>query len=132
MTLTDKKWGEEFLQRWTKVARESGMKRCLALTKWRMSRIADARDLEEDLDVWEASFREVAANPFFRGENGRGWRAGVDYVLRDIHMGKVLDAGYEAKFRAEQEREEQDKREAEAIAEQEAARLERERRREIK
>jgi hypothetical protein len=59
-------------------------------------RTAAARLREEpDLEKWRTGFRKVAASPFCRGQNERGWRATLDFVLKPGCLIKVLEGAYD-------------------------------------
>ena len=61
----------------------------------RLKRIKDARNLCDDLDIWENGFKALADRPFYCGQNDRGWRAGPEYILALSHMETIIDSGYE-------------------------------------
>lgn len=92
-----KNFSERFCEAWNEVAQASGLKRCVVKTtladKWRVRQIGKCRLLSVDIDDWRAGFQVIASNPWMQGQNDRGWKAGLEYVLRDQNIARVLEDG---------------------------------------
>lgn len=61
---------------------------------------AQSRLRERALDGaegWEGIIRRIAASPFCRGQNERGWVADPDFLLRPGTAAKVLEGKYDAR-----------------------------------
>lgn len=60
-------------------------------------RAAEARWRERpDPDYWTQVVQKIAATPFCCGQNGRGWRAGIDFLLRPETQHKVMEGAYDS------------------------------------
>jgi uncharacterized protein YdaU (DUF1376 family) len=46
-------------------------------------------------DQWRAYCRKVAASPHLRGENDRGWRVDLDWVLKPENLSHITEGRYE-------------------------------------
>lgn len=75
---------------WNSTAERVGLPLVTACSKTRLRHIAN-RLREADVETWGRAFALIAADPFCRGENDRGWRADFDYALRPEKSGKWLD-----------------------------------------
>lgn len=51
---------------------------------------------QNDRPYWRTVFAKVATSPFCAGENDRGWRANIDWMLRPDTATKVLEGFYDA------------------------------------
>jgi hypothetical protein len=61
-------------------------------------RIAKARarlKQEPDLTVWADAVRRAAKDPFTTGTNSRGWKAGIDWLLRPGTLAKILEGSFD-------------------------------------
>lgn len=48
-----------------------------------------------ELDYWRSVVERVAASPFCRGQNDRGWRATFDWLLQPDSSARVLEGKYD-------------------------------------
>jgi hypothetical protein len=83
---------QEFLDRWNSVsqfchARELTAKRL----RWFKARTHDT----EWVNHWQQALDTAARLPFCRGENDRGWRATIDWFLRQDTVTKILEGVYD-------------------------------------
>lgn len=53
-------------------------------------------------DQWREYCRKVAASPHLRGENDRGWRADLDWVLKPENTSKILEGRYDVRGAAQE------------------------------
>lgn len=87
---------QELADAWNTRAEVAGLPRCLALTGARLA-WARARLREQpDLAYWQTVIERIVASPFCCGENDRGWRADIDFLLRRGTHVKVLEGKYDA------------------------------------
>ena len=119
-----KPFAERFCDAWNEVAVEHGLKRCVTKTtlrdKWRVRQIGKCRLLSCEVEDWKAGFQEVAGNPWMAGQNDRGWKAGLEYVLRDQNIARILEDGILAREEAQiksQKNEEWEERERKRLEE---------------
>lgn len=74
-----------------------GLPRIAGASKKRLI-AAKARWLENpDAAYWTSVINRIAASPFCKGENDRGWRAGIDWLLRPDTAIKVIEGAYDPK-----------------------------------
>lgn len=50
-----------------------------------------------DLDRWRSAIQRVARSPFCLGENDRGWKADIEFLLRPSTLLKIEEGKYDAK-----------------------------------
>ena len=59
------------------------LKRCRSMTKDRKRKLAIRAEGADFRENWSAAIDALTTIPFYRGENDRGWRADVDWFLRN-------------------------------------------------
>lgn len=50
----------------------------------------------QSIGWWKDYFDRVAAGPWLRGENGTGWRAGFDWVLKPSNLPRILEGSFDS------------------------------------
>lgn len=70
--------------------------RCVELTPERRNH-ATARLRDRGFEGMREVFRLIAANPFYRGENDRGWKPNFDWALKPANVLKVLEGAHVGK-----------------------------------
>lgn len=84
----------DILEGWNELAEQCGLPKAGKLTGGRL-RQAQARLREyPDLDAWKRAFRHIHDTPFLRGENDRGWRADLDFLLQAKSFTKLTEGSY--------------------------------------
>lgn len=82
---------------YNQIAGPAGWPKAIALSKPRASklkaRLADAGGL----DGWRAALQRAAGNPFMAGDNERGWKADLDFFLRQSSFTKLIEGSYDRK-----------------------------------
>jgi len=80
---------EEFIQHWN---RFDALPAIRAFSKERRSKLA-ARAKEDTFKThWREIIRKLAGSPFHIGQNDRGWRAGIDWILKnETNYLKILE-----------------------------------------
>lgn len=76
---------------WNAAVEHAGLPRVTRLSAARRRHVVARLKDEPDLAVWSRAFALIAADPFCRGTNDRGWRANFDYALRPEKCGRWLD-----------------------------------------
>jgi len=76
---------------WNAAVEHAGLPRVTRLSAARRRHVVARLKDEPDLSVWSRAFALIAADPFCRGTNDRGWRANFDYALRPEKCGRWLD-----------------------------------------
>jgi len=69
------------------------------LTQQRLqaSRVRFTESFGADIEKWRAFVTRIAAAPLLIGDNGRGWRADYDWVLKPANLAKILEGNYDRK-----------------------------------
>ena len=57
----------------------------------------EARLREHGPEVWREACDRLAASPFCRGENDRGWRADLDFLVQPTSFNRLIEGGYDAR-----------------------------------
>lgn len=47
------------------------------------------------IDGWRAALQSIESNPFFAGDNQRGWKADLDFMLQEKSFTKLMEGGYD-------------------------------------
>lgn len=90
-------WVLQFAELWNEVAKPVGMRGCVPRLVFddpkRRALVKACHNLHPDLEDWQEAFEALAANPFYCGQNDRGWRGSIDYVIRPTKRAAVLEGG---------------------------------------
>lgn len=78
------------------VADRKDLPRLRKLTKERRASLG-ARLREHGLDGWKEALRKLDKSPHCCGQNDRGWRAGIDFLLQPLSFIKLLEGVYDAR-----------------------------------
>lgn len=82
---------------WNRMAESAGLDHVIRITDKRRAHIR-ARVKEYGVDQCLAAIKRVGESPFLRGENDRGWQAGIDWLCGTSDaMAKVLEGKYAPK-----------------------------------
>lgn len=81
---------------WNKMAGHVGLAVARDLTPSRRVTIrARLRDCDGDREAWREVLRIVARTPFLLGENDRGWRADLDWLLKAGNFTRVRERAFD-------------------------------------
>ena len=80
---------------WNSLAEKIGLAKVQMVTATRRKSI-EARLREVGLQGWNEALGKVETNPFFAGQNDRGWKANFDFFIRQSSFTKLIEGGYEA------------------------------------
>ena len=47
------------------------------------------------IEGWKVALEKVATNPWLKGENDKGWRADLDFMLQEKSFTKIMEGAYE-------------------------------------
>lgn len=79
---------------WNDLCKKIGTIQCQKLTAARKAatraRLKDCAGIEG----WKSMLVIVENNPFFHGGNDRGWRANIDFVLKEGKFAKIMEGSY--------------------------------------
>lgn len=85
---------DEAFAEFCEVAGRAGFNLPKLLTKDRRVKV-NARLAEHGRDGWSEACRKMAASRFCRGENDRGWKADLDFVLQPKSFNGLLEGKYD-------------------------------------
>lgn len=107
----------EALAAFNRMAAEVGLPEAQGLSrKRRLALKAHLRD-SGGIAGWRIAMDRVRASPFLRGENDRGWRASLDFLLKPESFAKLMEGAYEPAPGARRQRAEPRSSMATAMAE---------------
>ncbi len=89
-------WNASLSPKVLDVARWSEKRKRAARTIW------NGKRLGQDLEVWARFVRRIADSPFLTGDNDRGWRADLDWMLNDTNLAKLEEGKYDERGRVVQ------------------------------
>jgi hypothetical protein len=78
---------------WNQTAQRCGLASASKLTPDRVAKIR-ARLNAYGRDGWERALRNLERSAFLRGNNDRGWRADLEFVLQASSFAKLHDGAY--------------------------------------
>lgn len=81
--------------KWNDIASRYKLPTITSLTTTRIRHLkARIKEAGGESEFWAAVERSLAASPFLRGENNRGWRANFDFFMQQSSFQKVLEGAY--------------------------------------
>ena len=86
---------DEAILAYNELAGETGLPKAQRLTDTRRSALRLRLEECGGLDGWEAALAKIRGSPFLRGENERGWRANLDFLLRQSNFTKLMEGAYD-------------------------------------
>ena len=103
------------------------LKHIRSMTKDRRRKLAVRAEAKDFRDNWQQAIDALTKIPFYRGENDRGWRANIDWFLRnDTNWLQALERIDTDEARVEYSRDKIRKREQEILEQAEKEQAERE------
>lgn len=93
---------QDFVTLWNTAVAGTKITRCFKMSRVEERYALEAIHDEEDPAVWAQAFALIAADPFYRGTNDRGWRADLEYALRPSKRGTWLNRAREAMLSREE------------------------------
>jgi hypothetical protein len=91
----------EAIRLWNEMASECGLPRCDVLNATRKRSLAKRLAECAGLDGWRYALAQIRGSPFLLGENDRGWRADIDFVLTQSKFTKLMEGGYDRSSRVQ-------------------------------
>jgi len=89
----------EVIDLWNEICAPKDFARCRPTAR-RATGIRARLDILPTLKHWREFFDQVAASPFLSGQNDRGWKANIDWVLNETNATKILEGNYSTKPKA--------------------------------
>jgi hypothetical protein len=81
---------------WNEMGERTGLPKALTATGKRQAGIK-ARLAEHGEAGWREAVAAVERSPFCRGENDRGWRADIGFLIRPDNFAKLREGGFDPK-----------------------------------
>lgn len=78
---------------WNEEVAGSPLPACRAVSGQRLRDLTIALREEPDLEVWRAAIRELLAYPHACGQNDRGWKADIGFLVQPSQRSKWLEKG---------------------------------------
>lgn len=80
---------------YNEMARRAGLSECQQLNEARKKKIAQRLKDAGGLEGWKVALEKVEASRFCRGENDRGWTAGIDFLCQQSSFAKLMEGFYD-------------------------------------
>jgi hypothetical protein len=97
---------KEFVEAWNLKAKPVGLSACKAITKSRTAKIKTRLNEHPDIKYWEHILLKITQNNFLLGENNRGWRITIDWLIdNDTRYVKILEGAYDKQSQADKAKE---------------------------
>jgi hypothetical protein len=87
----------EMAAAWNAMARLHGLPQVSEVTPKRATALRariNERWKRDPMGMWTRYLEAIAASPFLRGENQRGWRASLDWAIRSESPVRVAEGRY--------------------------------------
>lgn len=86
---------EQAFDAWNRLAGEKGLAKAQRLTDSRRRKLRQRLAECGGMDGWMAAMERIRGSPFLLGENDRGWRADLDFVLQQSSFTKLMEGAYD-------------------------------------
>ena len=80
---------------WNSMASRAGLPTCQKLTNARRTKLAARIRDAGGLGGWCSAIEKLEGIPGLLGDNDRGWRAGIDFLLQEGSFTKLMEGGYD-------------------------------------
>lgn len=89
--------GEEQLafEAYNDIAQELGLSKAQALTTERRTKIRQRLNECGGLAGWADALGKIRGSPFLMGENDRGWKASLDFILQRSSFTRLMEGSYD-------------------------------------
>jgi hypothetical protein len=82
------------IEEWNTLAEELDLPRAQRLTASRKSKLRARLKDVGGIGGWRAAMEKVREAAFLRGENDRGWKANLDFLLQESSLTKLMEGAY--------------------------------------
>ncbi len=82
---------------WNEICGKAGLAEVKKMPSGRSSSLNKRlyEDFHSSLDEWRAYCQRIADSPFLTGNNDRGWKAEIDWVLKPANLAKIVEGKYD-------------------------------------
>lgn len=81
---------------WNEIAVKHKLPRCQNLTEARKKSLKKRLKEAGGIEGWKHACEMLAASPFLKGDNDRGWKASFDFMLQQSSFTKIMEGAYSA------------------------------------
>lgn len=85
----------EAMAAFNRMAAEVGLPEAQGLSRKRQASLRQRLTECGGLEGWRIAMDRVRTSPFLRGDNDRGWRAGLDFLLKTDSFAKLMEGAYD-------------------------------------
>jgi uncharacterized protein YdaU (DUF1376 family) len=93
--ICDRSTEGEAVRIWNETAKSLGLPQCQKLTDARRSRLRKRLSDCGGVEGWRVAMSKVADAAWMHGENSRGWKANIDFVLQESSFTKLMEGAYD-------------------------------------
>ena len=86
---------EKAFDNYNVIAQTVGLPKARFLTKTRAGKIRLRLKDIGGLEVWNEALGKLETTPWMAGDNDRGWRASLDFMLQEASLLKLLEGVYD-------------------------------------
>lgn len=79
------------------MAERAGLPKAQKITPARKSALSKRLKDAGGLDGWRVALEKVEASPFCTGQNDKGWKADLDFILQERSFTRIMEGTYDAK-----------------------------------
>lgn len=90
---------------YNEMARRAGLLECQDFTDTRKRQIAARLKSAGGLEGWKVALEKIENSDFCKGDNDRGWKAGIDFLCQASSFTKLMEGSYDHKRPARTKRE---------------------------
>ncbi len=82
---------------WNEICGKAGLAEVKKMPSGRSSSLNKRlyEDFHSSLDEWRAYCQRIADSPFLTGNNDRGWKGEIDWVLKPANLAKIVEGKYD-------------------------------------
>jgi len=93
-SVSDLKEIELAIKLWNDLCKKIGTVQCQKVTAARRASLRKRLKDCGGIEGWKSMIEIVENNPFFIGDNNRGWKANIDFILKEGKFTKIMEGGY--------------------------------------
>lgn len=80
---------------WNAMAEKAGLSQAQKISRRRRAGLERRLKDAGGLDGWEVALEKVASSPFMTGNSASGWRATLDFVLKEDNFTRLMEGNYD-------------------------------------
>lgn len=88
---------DEAVRMFNATAERAGLPTAMKMNDQRRAKLRQRLKDAGGLDGWRVALEKLAASPHCTGQNDRGWRADLDFLLQDRSFTRLMEGSYDAR-----------------------------------